>query len=218
MSRADARRPLRLHAVSELAGELPRPDAASPALAAERFRRTLLGGSRRGSEEASPRDTTRGAGGSQGSAKASHGAPALVLAHLASDVESPSPAGVVRPVLPALAAEWQLPAPEAAQPPAITAPTAAAGEGWAEQMAQQVVGLYRRADPAFVTWTVTVPLDPLVLPETELRLHLSPHWLSLRFATQSPQSAHLVLLHSPRLQLLLQQTPELPHGIDIEVT
>lgn len=215
MSRADARRPLRLHAVSELAGELPRPDAASPALAAERFRRTLLGGSRRGSEDAPPRDTTRGASGSQGLAKASHGALALVLPPTA---ESPSPAGAVRPVLPALAAEWQLPEPEAAQAPAITAPTAAAGEGWAEQMAQQVVGLYRRADPAFVTWTVTVPLDPLVLPETELRLHLSPHWLSLRFATQSPQSAHLVLLHSPRLQLLLQQTPELPHGIDIEVT
>lgn len=215
MSRADARRPLRLHAVSELAGELPRPDAGSPALAAERFRRTLLGGSRRGSEEASPRDTTRSASGSQGSAKASHGALALVLPPTA---EPPSPAGTVRPVLPALAAEWQLPEPEAAQPSAITALTAAAGEGWAEQMAQQVVGLYRRADPAFVTWTVTVPLDPLVLPETELRLHLSPHWLSLRFATQSPQSAQLVLLHSPRLQLLLQQTPELPHGIDIEVT
>jgi hypothetical protein len=85
-------------------------------------------------------------------------------------------------------------------------------------MAQQIVQLCRRADPAFVTWTVTVPLDPDVLPDTELRIHLSEHWLSLRFASHSPRSTDLIFRHRSRLQLLLERTPNLPHGIDIEVT
>ena len=71
---------------------------------------------------------------------------------------------------------------------------------------------------AFVTWTVTVPMDPQVLPDTELRLHLSPHWLSLRFTTQSQRAARLISLHRPRLLSQLEHMANLPHGIDIEVT
>ena len=84
-------------------------------------------------------------------------------------------------------------------------------------MAKMIAGLCTGADPAFVTWTVTVPMDPQVLPDTELRLHLSPHWLSLRFATQSQRAARLISLHRPRLQSQLEHMANLPHGIDIEV-
>jgi predicted pyridoxine 5'-phosphate oxidase superfamily flavin-nucleotide-binding protein len=92
-----------------------------------------------------------------------------------------------------------------------------AEDAWPDRMAKMIAALCTRADPAFVTWTVTVPMDPQVLPDTELRLHLSPHWLSLRFATQSQRAARLISLHRPRLQSQLEHMANLPHGIDIEV-
>ena len=45
----------------------------------------------------------------------------------------------------------------------------------------------------------TSPVAARVLPETELRLSLSRHHLSLRFHTQSPQSLQLVSHHRPSL-------------------
>lgn len=89
---------------------------------------------------------------------------------------------------------------------------------WPEQMAQTIAKLCARADPSFVNWTVTLPMDPQTLPLTDLRLSLSQHWLSLRFITQSPQSHHLVCAYRHRLQEELERLPQLPHGIDIEVT
>jgi flagellar hook-length control protein FliK len=89
---------------------------------------------------------------------------------------------------------------------------------WPQQMAQTIAALCARAEPAFVNWTVTLPMDPQVLPQTDLRLSLSQHWLSLRFITQSPQAHHLVCSHRHRLIEQLERLPQLPHGIDIEVT
>jgi flagellar hook-length control protein FliK len=89
---------------------------------------------------------------------------------------------------------------------------------WPQQMAQTIAALCARAEPSFVNWTVTLPMDPQVLPQTDLRLSLSQHWLSLRFITQSPQAHHLVCSHRHRLIEQLERLPQLPHGIDIEVT
>jgi hypothetical protein len=98
------------------------------------------------------------------------------------------------------------------------APVDVAQDPWPEQMAQTIAALCARAAPSFVNWTVTLPMDPLVLPETDLRLSLSQHWLSLRFITQSPHSHHLVSTHRHKLLEQLERLPQLPHGIDIEVT
>lgn len=103
--------------------------------------------------------------------------------------------------------------------PSLAAASAGAQEDkWADDMARKVIALCQRADPAFVTWTVTVPMDPDTLPQTDLRLHMAPHWLSLRFASQSSQSVRLIAAHRDRLVELLERTPGLPHGIDVEIS
>ena len=56
------------------------------------------------------------------------------------------------------------------------------------------------------------------IAETELQIHLSPHWLTLRFATQSVVSAALVSRHRSRLLAQLERMPSLPYGIHIELT
>lgn len=89
---------------------------------------------------------------------------------------------------------------------------------WAQDLAQVVATLCRQSDPAFEAWSIVVPLDPLVLPETELRLALSRHRLSLRFHTQSPQSLHLVLSHRASLAALIEQAMPSTRDIDIDVT
>lgn len=84
-------------------------------------------------------------------------------------------------------------------------------------MASLVDQLCSRADPAFKSWTATLRMDPAILPETQLRLSLSPHWLSLRFITDSAAATSLVSSHRTELQSLLERAPNLPHGIDIDI-
>lgn len=92
-----------------------------------------------------------------------------------------------------------------------------AQDRWSERMALLVGDLCKRADPAFKSWTATLRIDPEVLPDTQLRLSLSPHWLSLRFITGSQEAGRLVSTHRPELQSLLERAPNLPHGIDIDI-
>lgn len=94
----------------------------------------------------------------------------------------------------------------------------AAAPEWERDLARRVGLLCRRADPAFQSWQVTVPLDPAVLPETDLHLSLSPHRLALRFQTQSSYSLRLVSEHTGRLVALLEQALPYARDIDVEVT
>ena len=90
---------------------------------------------------------------------------------------------------------------------------------WRRQLAGVIATLCARADPAFENWSVIVPLDARVLPETELRLTLSPHALLLRFHTLSPGSHRLVSAHRSTLhQMLLETLPTSSRDIDIDVT
>jgi hypothetical protein len=93
-----------------------------------------------------------------------------------------------------------------------------APEGWDEDLANRVARLCRRADPAFQSWQVTVPLDPEVLPATELHMALSRERLALRFHTQSPYSQALVSRHSPRLVAMLSRALPQVHDVDLETT
>lgn len=90
-----------------------------------------------------------------------------------------------------------------------------APEGWDRDLADRVARLCRRADPSFQSWSITVPLDPAVLPTTELDISLSQERLALLFRTQSPYSLSLVNRHRARLVALLQRA--LPFARDIEV-
>lgn len=84
-------------------------------------------------------------------------------------------------------------------------------------MANFVEALCARADAAFRSWSATIALDAQALPGTELELNLSPHWLRLRFSTQSAQSAALISRHRARLISLLEEAPSLPQGIDVDI-
>lgn len=88
---------------------------------------------------------------------------------------------------------------------------------WLVETARQIEWLCARTDPAFQTWSVTVPMDPTTLPETELALSLSHFSLTLRFRTRSEQSAVLVSKHRSQLQTLLEKLPALPQNIDIDL-
>ncbi len=93
-----------------------------------------------------------------------------------------------------------------------------APDGWSEQLAERVGELCRRADPAIQSWQVTVPLDPKVLPETQLHMALSPERLALRFQTQSTYSFGLVSNHEPHLVRLLRKALPFPRQVDVETT
>ncbi|HEY9106306.1 MAG TPA: type III secretion HpaP family protein [Roseateles sp.] len=230
MTHTDARRPLRVLSAEELAqlrlqqNQAPRSAAQlATQQSADRFRRTLAGPARRTESgpppaaSASPAATVaaRPAGAGAGSAPLQ-----AVVRHLPEGDEPPGtePLSAAMPWLD-LAAQPLLEGDAAAsatgdQPALPDLPH----DPWPEQMAQTIADLCARSAPSFVNWTVTLPMDPQVLPETDLRLSLSQHWLSLRFITQSPQSHHLVCRHRQRLLEQLERLPQLPHGIDIEVT
>lgn len=88
---------------------------------------------------------------------------------------------------------------------------------WLQDMAQQVARLCTEGDPRFQCWSVTLPLDPAVLPDCELRLELSPGAMTLRFRTASPQSAALVCRHRDALRARLEALPSSPPAIDIDL-
>lgn len=225
MSRTESRRPLRVLSADEIAqlqqqNQAPRSAAQLAALqSADRFRRTLAGPSRRAEPAPPP------------AARASLAPPAnagaLPLPLHAVAQERPEHDEDLRATPPAVAAvPWQDLAAQAA--PEGDAPAVVPADGlavpdppqdpWPERMAQTIAALCARTAPSFVNWTVTLPMDPRVLPETDLRLSLSQHWLSLRFITQSPRSHHLVCRYRQALLEQLERLPNLPHGIDIEVT
>ena len=232
MSRTDARRPIRFLAVSELAQLAPQSHSdnhVAMAQSADRFRRTLSGPLRRGSVTApssastAPRESSAGSAPTTGSALGGRGTDTPQRAGTAptrspKDTQAVVRAAPLQAASPAFSAEEEEPdRVDDADALGTGAALTTAEDAWPDQMAKMIAGLCTRADPAFVTWTVTVPMDPQVLPDTELRLHLSPHWLSLRFATQSQRAAGLISLHRPRLQSQLEHMANLPHGIDIEV-
>lgn len=226
MSRADElRRPVRLLRPGEVGDAGPeQPRAPAPALApaAERFRRTLAGPRR-----AEPEPQARAAAAPQARepvppvrAGAEQARAGLAEAVGFEPLQETDEAGAVAP--PAAVEEAPLPADAPHERPAVAAapgdaPGGEPAEGWADRMARMVATLCSRADPAFVTWTVTVPMDPDTLPQTELRLHMAPHWLSLRFASESPRAVQLILAHRERLVALLRRAGGVPHEVDVEV-
>lgn len=233
MSRTDSRRPIRFLAVSEIVQTAPqsnRDDHVATAQQADRFRRTLAAPLRRigttapsaAAPPAAPRETPAGsssnagpASGGRASASALRTAPPTARS-LEETAATTRTAALQAPAPVLFLNEEPQRAPEEVERAGI--PGAASTDAWPEEMAKMIATLCARADPAFVTWTVTVPMDPKVLPETELRLHLSPHWLSLRFTTQSQDAARLISLYRPTLLSQLEHMANLPHGIDIEVT
>jgi len=93
-----------------------------------------------------------------------------------------------------------------------------AEDDWTGSLAAMVASLCLQSDPAFESWSIVVPLDPRVLPETELRLSLSRHRLSVRFHTQSAHSLQLVFAHRSSLLRLIEQAMPSNRDIDIDVT
>ena len=93
-----------------------------------------------------------------------------------------------------------------------------APEDWDVDLANRITALCQRAAPSFHAWSVTVPLDAAVLPDTELHLALSRERLGLRFQTLSPYSMALIERHQHRLVALLQRTLPGSREIDVELS
>lgn len=152
----------------------------------------------------------------------------------------PEPGGATPPP-DAVAPRWEpVPLPGAAAPPAgrhgdgephrereergpggASAPGTASPPGgapaWLQDTVQRIAWLCSRADPAFQSWSVTVPMDPAVLPDSEVLLSLSPYAMHLRFRTGSPEAAHLISLHRDPLRAQLEALGPGQRGIDIDL-
>ncbi len=89
---------------------------------------------------------------------------------------------------------------------------------WDAAIVRTIAAMCRHADPSFENWSVVVPINPSALPETELRISLSPHRLQLRFHTQSTRSFDLVLQHRDALHALLEKALPFSKEIDIDLT
>lgn len=80
------------------------------------------------------------------------------------------------------------------------------GPAIARYLAHTVAGFCN--DPAMQGtegWQVSMPLRDDLLAATTLHLHLSPHWLLLRFDTHDEGARHLILQHQDSLQHLLDE-------------
>lgn len=224
MSHNSVKRPLRLlSGYEEVNARLPGANAIDETeYSAEWFRRILLGGRDAKPDVPEPRQGKtlgRDAATSSPEAPPSRGAECPSMT-----VQAPAPAPMIanRAVheRPPAAGGEAAPQQRPAQPRSHQrhdSPDQEAQERWADRMASLVNQLCSRADPAFKSWTATLRMDPSVLPETQLRLSLSPHWLSLRFVTESAAATRLVSSHRTELQSLLERAPNLPHGIDIDI-
>jgi hypothetical protein len=89
---------------------------------------------------------------------------------------------------------------------------------WDSELADRIATLCRRAPSSWSSWSVTVALDPAVLPQTELRMLLSLERLALRFHTHSIYSHALVERHRDRLADMLRKAMPGEREIDIETT
>lgn len=101
--------------------------------------------------------------------------------------------------------------------PVQAAPAAGDAPAWLHDMVEQVARLCAQGDPRFQHWSLTLPLDPQVLPDSELRLSLSPGAMALRFRTGTPQAAGLVCKYRDDLHARLAALPSSPPEIDIDL-
>jgi hypothetical protein len=93
-------------------------------------------------------------------------------------------------------------------------------DGWEQALVQLIARLCASTDLDIQAWTVTLPMNPRVLPQTSLQLSFSPLRLALRFSTESSGALSLLSRHRESLAALLSQA--LPKGrltdIDIDIT
>jgi hypothetical protein len=101
--------------------------------------------------------------------------------------------------------------------PVQAAPAAGDAPPWLHDMVEQVAVLCAQGDPRFQHWSLMLPLDPAVLPDSELRLGLSPGAMTLRFRTGSPQATALVCRYRDELHGRLAALPSSPLEIDIDL-
>jgi hypothetical protein len=137
-----------------------------------------------------------------------------------------------RPLAPVIAALAVTTAPDepeasppspAVEPPAFSWPSSTAAwvpppPDWDTTLVNTIAMLCHRTDPSLQGFSVTVPLNPEVLPHTELRLTLSQHYLQLRFRTESTRSHDLVLRHLDALRTRLAEALPDSRHLDIELT
>lgn len=90
-------------------------------------------------------------------------------------------------------------------------------EDWFKELAQGVGAMRRHSGRSFESWLIHLPMDPEVLPDTELRIRASLERMSLRFCTQSPKSVRLISEHSPVLQRSLEAILDMKGQIDIDL-
>jgi hypothetical protein len=110
---------------------------------------------------------------------------------------------------------------EGDEPPASAALPDAADEpdddGWQAELARWIAQLCNGADAGLEGWSVTLPMKARILPQTTLRLELSPHWLALRFHTGSARALSLLSRHRTSLEALLRESLKRELPIDIEI-
>lgn len=185
-------------------------DNASPQWRAEQFALELHGGAASDSEDAAVAD--HWGDGVPVMTPREDGAPkALVLRPLGAMASSGRQ--------PQLEGEQHMMPSHASQPQdAVTAvDTVPASEAWTEDMAAMIANVWYRAGEKFHSWCVTLPMDPALLRNTELHMNLTPHWLSLRFATDDAEAVATVQQHQAPLMRLLEEATGLHHQIGIEV-
>jgi hypothetical protein len=94
--------------------------------------------------------------------------------------------------------------------------TAAHGEVLAHQLADRIArfcSMSGATDDA--SWEVTLPMNPTVLSDTLLHLHLSPSRIAIRFETSNSHSARLIYDNADTLRTRLADA--LRRQIDVEV-
>lgn len=89
---------------------------------------------------------------------------------------------------------------------------------WVVELADLVSHTCGQSDKSFSHWSIVIPIDPAVLPDTTLRLDLSPSRLLLRFCTQSTHSLNLISKHNTSLISLLVHSVSEIQNIEIDIT
>nr|WP_297354593.1 type III secretion HpaP family protein [uncultured Caldimonas sp.] len=195
--------------------------AAAPVLRqAERFQRVLQHG-RRSDAPLRPSASTAIAERGEGAASGGTGAASSPSREAATSTPTHR-ARLAQPVQAAAPAamDWglQTSVPEAREARAEGFSLGEPVSNWDVELVRVIVTLCVNTDPAIEAWSVVVPLNEQVLPQTELHLTLSRQALSLRFHTQSPQSLQLLSMHRPSLAAMLQQALRGDRTIDIDLT